>query len=350
MTPSAAELIAQFDEFIRRDPARRGLIGSEPQFGPLCPGHLAAAATHLAEHGKHVAIVTGFYIPKGDPPAAETDGPLGSALLAAALHAAGMKVELITDEPCGNAVRVSVPDDDAVHVIQRGLVGRFAAEFFASRPELTHLIAIERVGPSHTEESVSQQFRDTPPPLDRFAALVPQEHQNHCHNMRGEIIDAHTAEMHELFDVSHPSRTRERRPSSAPNSASDFGLTTIGIGDGGNEIGMGCVAWEDLERRLSGEQSGRVPCRVATDWNILAGTSNWGAYALAAATLLLRGQQLLLAPFDAAQQQQALEYLVTHGPAVDGVTRRREATVDGLPFLTYIQPWQGMRRLLGLPT
>jgi hypothetical protein len=33
---------------------------------------------------------------------------------------------------------------------------------------------------------------------------------------------------------------------------------------------------------------------------------------------------------------------------VDGVTRRREPTVDGLPFLTYIQPWAAIRAKLGL--
>ena len=34
--------------------------------------------------------------------------------------------------------------------------------------------------------------------------------------------------------------------------------------------------------------------------------------------------------------------------AVDGVTRLAEPTVDGLPFATYIQPWDSMRQLLGL--
>lgn len=336
------DLIAQFDEFIRRDPARRGLIGSEPEFGPLCPGHLAAAAAHLAEHGKHVAIVTGFFIPKGDPPAAETDGPLGTTLLAAALQAAGMKVDLITDEPCGNALHIAARemglDAGSVHVIAPGEVARFENELlFRSNNGLTHLIAIERVGPSHTVGSLSQQPRFDSLPTERFTALVPPEHQNHCHNMRGEIIDAHTAELHLLFEDSPASPKRKQGT-----------FKTIGIGDGGNEIGMGAVPWEDLERRLSGEQSGRVPCRITTDWNIVCGVSNWGAYALAAATLFLRGQQHLLAPFDSAQQQHVLEELITHGPAVDGVTRRREPTVDGLPFLTYIQPWEGMRRLLGL--
>ncbi|QDU43702.1 hypothetical protein Mal52_21780 [Symmachiella dynata] len=40
--------------------------------------------------------------------------------------------------------------------------------------------------------------------------------------------------------------------------------------------------------------------------------------------------------------------MCNHGPAVDGVTRRQEPTVDGLPFLTYIQPLEGIRQLLGI--
>ena len=39
--------------------------------------------------------------------------------------------------------------------------------------------------------------------------------------------------------------------------------------------------------------------------------------------------------------------MVAEGPAVDGITRRQAATVDGLPFATYIQSWVGIRRLLG---
>jgi hypothetical protein len=55
-----------------------------------------------------------------------------------------------------------------------------------------------------------------------------------------------------------------------------------------------------------------------------------------------------LARFDAAHQQCVLQDMVEHGPAVDGVTRRREPTVDGLPFLTYIQPWEAIRAKLQL--
>lgn len=332
----AAHLIDQFESLIRRDPARRGLISSEPLYGPLCPRHLAGAASHLAAYGESVAIATGFFIPRGDPPTAETDGPLGTLLLAQALQQAGIPTTVLTDPPCLPAVTAAAR---AMHFPLERIwacppSGEWVEQFYLTGPgrDLTHLIALERVGPSHTPESLAAQSRLGPAPLTAFLEKVPPEDFDRCHNMRGEIIDASTCNLHLAFE-----RLSHYRPHAR----------TIGIGDGGNEIGMGCIPWEELERRLDGPQSGKVPCRIATDWNIVAGTSNWGGYALAAATLLLRGRVELLGPYGREQQQGALEYLVAHGPAVDGVTRRREATVDGLPFLTYIQPWEGIRHLLG---
>jgi hypothetical protein len=345
-------LIREFDASIRRDPAQRGLIGTEPMFGPLCPGHLAQAAAHLAEFGRRVVIVTGFYIPAGDPPAAETDGPPGALVLAQTLLALGIDSRVLTDSFCFGAVVAAakscgfpterlvqspqplVPGGtDAAGTDTAGASWRSAFLQNELRLNLSHLIAIERVGPSHTADSLARQPRSGEIPLERFIDRVPLEQRDCCHNMRGENINRFAGDLHRLFE-----EIAEVQPA----------VRTIGIGDGANEIGMGAVSWEELERRLSGEQSARVPCRIATDWNIVAGTSNWGGYALAAAVTLLRGQVAAVAPFDSGQQQAVLEAMVEHGPAVDGVTKRREATVDGLPFLTYIQPWEAIRAKLGL--
>ncbi|MBI3863448.1 MAG: DUF4392 domain-containing protein [Planctomycetia bacterium] len=347
MTTADLPLIAEFETCIRRDPAQRGLIATEPAWGPVCPGHLGQAAAHLAEFGRNVAIVTGFYIPAGDPPAAETDGPPGALALAQALLQLGIESVVLTDALCIGAVRAAAlasafpiervicyPHPSATDVADAA-TSRWRADFWRSGPgkNLSHLIAIERVGPSHTLESLARQPRGGAAPARQFAARVPPEQRDCCHNMRGENIDRFAGDVHRLFEECAVDRTD---------------VKTIGIGDGANEIGMGAALWEDLERRLSGEQAGRVPCRIATNWNIVAGTSNWGGYALAAAVALLRGNVQAVAAFDAAHEQRVLNEMVESGPAVDGVTRRREATVDGLPFLTYIQPWEAIRAKLGL--
>jgi D-glutamate cyclase len=350
-------VLARIDAVIRRDPAARGLISSEPLYGPLCPGHLAHAAQSLATSCRHAAIVTGFFIPAAQPPAAETDGPPGAVVLATALESIGIPTTLVTDAPCASAVRAAVAatggDPFSVAVCPSAGVSiedKTAAEswmeaFLEDRPgrTLTHLIAIERVGPSHDEESLARQSRSGPPPLAEFRAAVPPEHQNRCHNSRAVPIDEWTAPLHRLFERGLSGDSLSGDSAERPGR-----VTTIGIGDGGNEIGMGAVLWEDLVRRLPRKEAAPIPCRVATDWNIVAGTSNWGAFALAAATLYLAGRTEGLGPLDGAFHHRLLERIVAEGPAVDGITRRFEPIVDGLPFATYIQAWLEIRHLIGV--
>lgn len=332
------ELIAQFDALIRRDPARRGLISSEAEHGPLCAGHLAQAAVELATNGRTVGIVTGFFVPGGEVPAAETDGPIGALVLGAALRAIGIDAFILTDAFCTSAIAaaaeaIGFPDDGLVSVPDD--VEGWLPEFYSDGlgRSLSHLVSIERVGPSHSPESLERQVGHQLEDSERFRTSVPIDAHDRCHNMRGEVIDDTTHGLHRLFEELLRYQPRAK---------------TVGIGDGANEIGMGAVLWRELVQRLDSEQAPRIPCRVATDWNIVAGTSNWGAYALAAAVAVLRGEVDHLRPWGESHQQKMLEDIVQNGPAVDGKTRLRQATVDGLPFITYIQPWLEMRRLMGL--
>ncbi|QDU40552.1 hypothetical protein Mal4_49100 [Maioricimonas rarisocia] len=314
---------------IRRDPARRGLAGHEPS--PLCAGHLEAAARNLASGARAVGIVTGFAVPLDDGPVAETDGPPGAVLLADILTQLGARVWLITDDPCSGALEAgrTFCGLDDVPVVSCPVAPE-AAEPFLQRlwtdqwqDGLSHLIAIERIGPSHTPTSLTAQPRSGPPPLEEFERLVPPENRDRHHTMRGEIMDASTAPLHRLFEEA------DRR--------SD--MRTVGICDGGNELGMGTLLWEDVTSRLPEPIGPRIVCRTRTDWTIIGGTSNWGGFALAAATAMQAGRVDLLRDWTVARMSDLLEDLVAHGPAVDGCTRRHEATVDGLPFETFIQLW-----------
>jgi hypothetical protein len=67
------------------------------------PGQLARLAGELAAAGRagsRVGLVTGVHIAWAPSPAAETDGPVGTAVLAAALAAIGAEPLVLTDEPC----------------------------------------------------------------------------------------------------------------------------------------------------------------------------------------------------------------------------------------------------------
>ncbi len=329
--------IRQIEQFLHRDPACRGLIGLHPPHEQFCRGHLAEAAYHIAESGRSVAIVTGFYIPTANPPAAETDGPPGALMLAEFFVGLGLETVIVTDERCAGVLRVGVEfiglSSEAVVVYPEEEPQWF--ERFLQERQISHLIAVERPGPSHTPESLLRQDRRNAPPIEDFRRRVPDETHDRCHNMRGQAVDNCTPPLHGLFEAAVTTNPKIR---------------SIGIGDGGNEIGMGSISWEALTARLPDPETAHIACRITTDWTIVSGTSNWGAFGLTAAIALVLDRADLLHGWTAERHRCLLEALVREGPAVDGVTLCAEPTVDGLPFLTYIQPWLGIAEVLEIPS
>jgi hypothetical protein len=323
---------------IRQDPSGRGVSGFRRDGRWLAAGMLEGAARELAARAGAVGIVTGFCVADVEPPAAETDGPPGALYLARALSASGIDVVLIGDPYATPLLRLGCRLGQFQAQLFEIPLGRHEAgwldDFFGSSigKRLTHLVSIERVGPSHTPESLAAQQRGgRAPPLQEFLAEVPPEHRDVCHNMRGRAIDDYTAPAHRLFEAVQ---------------RGDHRIKTIGIGDGGNEIGMGSIPWELLRAALDGDQAGRIICRIAVDFPILAGVSNWGAYALACAVASLKGQRDLMAAWDDRPEQEVIEALVREAGAVDGLTRRREATVDGLPLDVHLDVLARIRAAL----
>ncbi|HEY2839771.1 MAG TPA: glutamate cyclase domain-containing protein [Pirellulales bacterium] len=333
---------------VRRDPTGRGVASYVERGAPLCEHDLQNAACDLAERATSVAIVTGFCIvgalagsaqsPQIQAPAAETDGPPGALLLARSLAALGVEVSLVSDA-YGRPLLEAGCDHWG---LPRGMIREFplapAADFDlrpfladANGKPLSHLIAIERVGPSHTPLSLAVQSRDGAAPIADFERAVPPDERDVCHNMRGAAIDAYTAPIHRLFD-----QIAERA----------LPITTIGVGDGGNEIGMGSIPWETLCQSIAVGPAARVACRIATTHSILAGVSDWGAQALALSLPVLCGHAASAPVCTAVELGELIEMLVAKAGAVDGVTGRSEATVDGLPLETYLQVFSGIRDAL----
>jgi hypothetical protein len=87
------------------------------------------------------------------------------------------------------------------------------------------------------------------------------------YTMRGVEMDPILAPLERLFT--------ERRA----------GVRTVGIGDGGNEVGMGKVLDRVYASAIPNAQ--QIACVVPADHLIVAGVSNWGGYALAAALALV---------------------------------------------------------------
>jgi hypothetical protein len=331
-------------DLIQDDPGGRGLrTDPEDNLVTACPDDFAAACRSIAgTTSAKLFIVTGFHIAHSDPPLSETDGPLGALFLARALTPLGIEVVLAADgsaadalragvEACGLLERVPVLDlplawDENVYVDWM-----YSANDLPGSP-LTHLIALERCGPSHTTASLKAQPGVTPPALEDFGREVPAPARDRCHSMRGRDVTAETSPAHLLFE-----HTGER----------DHPIVTIGIGDGGNELGMGKVPWATIRKNVT--NGARIACRVPTDFLIVCGVSNWGAYALAAGVLRLRGMTASAVLFDAEKERMLLRRMVEAGPLVDGHSGKRTATVDGLEFDRYAEVLPRLAALLPAP-
>ncbi len=277
-------LIGRIEAVLHRDVGR----GMEAVFHATRGGLWSAASALASGRAPRIGLITGFYVPGGDPPAAETDGPAGAALLARGFIGAGLHCRVATDTVCQSATRVALDRIEAsgvpVDAAEPGGSVRALVERWR-RDDIDWVIAIERCGPG--------------------ADGRPR-------NMRGADISAWVAPLDRLFSAG-PWRT-------------------IGIGDGGNELGMGVIPRSLIAGHVpSGETIG---CVVPADHLVSAGVSHWGAYAVLAALSALRPDwsEAMLAALDPALDRAVVEAMVRDGPAVDGVSHRRDLTIDSFPL------------------
>lgn len=344
----SADRFSAWETLLARDPGGRGVAANAALRSRLGARAIQAAAQAFspappASNAGRVAIVTGFCILGAEPLAAETDGPPGTLFLARVLRELGRPITLISDEYGLPLLEVGrefwgldvelaefpfedgAPLDPPRRAHAPGTSPRSQAwiDAWLASPagrEIDRLVAIERAGPSHSLASIDREARTDPRLPAEFAAEVPPEHRDVCHNMRGIDITGHTAKTHLLFEA-----VASRRPD----------VVTLGLADGGNELGMGVFPWRELRDAIRIGPGGQVACRVPTEHVLLAGVSNWAAYALAAAVAADAGRLDLVEPGLVARELRAIELLVEIAGAVDGVTRQRRATVDGIDLQEY---------------
>lgn len=233
------------------------------------PENFCEKAAHalLALPKGTILLATGFYV-NGF---AETDGPLGTHVLSSALKKLGYHPVIVTDILCSEYF-----ESEGLEVryvpLDAGLL-YFTDMLQRERP--AGMISIERCG---------------------------RNAQNDYVNMRGISIRGHTAPIDLLFDL-----------------AQELRIPAWGIGDGGNEIGMG-----NLKDVIS-ENLFLSPCINKVDYLIIATVSNWGAFGLAAYLEKLAGRQV----FPSYQEMRSfLKRTVALG-SIDGILKTHTCTVDG---------------------
>lgn len=229
--------------------------------------HCAEAARAFYKLKKGVVFLyTGFYVAGH----AETDGPVGTYFLARALSSLGWEPVIITDEFC------------------RGFFKDISTVYFPLA--------------GFDDESEFEKLLDTHQPVAHFSIeRCGVNARGKYANMRGKDISDWTAPVDKLFEIG-----RKRVPS-------------FGIGDGGNEIGMGNF------RKTITEKLSLDPCVINCDYPVIASVSNWGAYGFIA-LLEIHSKQSLLPSFPEVDEY--LGFIVSLG-SVDGVKAENVKSVDG---------------------
>jgi hypothetical protein len=259
-------------------------------------GAMAAAARSLAR-AERVVLVTGFV---ARPTwAAETDGPSGTVVLGRALRRLGARVRYLADPPVAPLLAAclrALGEPRAVLAVPAAPAAALEAaraQVAAFRP--THLVAVERPG-----RAVDGGY----------------------YNARGLSIADVNAPLDALF---------LERPA---------GAVTVGVGDGGNEIGMGRVRARVVRDVPNGAKIASV---VRTDHLVVSGTSNWGAWGVAAHLGLVTGRALLHTPKEEARLTRAM----VRAGAVDGLTGIARPSVDNLPLALHQAVLEMLRELVG---
>lgn len=231
----------------------------------------------VGEGNKVVLIATGWPDrPHINPSIAESDGPPGAASLGMALHRA----------------KNSVP----IFLVERQLVESMCTVATAAGFRILSadqaLAAAQSRAPLHAAavQDFPINFREAEKAADHLLDSLPVgavvviekggvNEKGIIHTSRGDDTTEHMAKADVLV-----------------RKASERGLLTLGIGDGGNEIGMGVIA-ESLRSWLPYGKTCRCHCGAGiipvtkTDLLVTAAVSNWGAYGVAAMIALLVGRR-----------------------------------------------------------
>lgn len=266
------------------------------------------AADGLRRHvgkGDRVLVVTGAGTPPWLPNG-ETDGPLGAAAIARALEVGlGAKPVLLAEQ------RNLAPVIAAAQAAGLAVVD---AELFTQRTGCALALPLPLGGPAG-QEAAEALFREHDPKAIVFVEKAGPNAKGLFHSLLGTSRTPDTmANAHLLAE-----------------RAKAQGVFTVGIGDGGNEIGCGLIldAVREIQpfgRVSKNPEDGGIATVTTTDVLVFAAVSNWGAYGIAAALAGLLGRLDVL--HDTDTKRRMLERCVEAG-AMDGVEARLVPLVDG---------------------
>jgi len=261
--------------------------------------------------GDSVIIATGCTYPGFELMVGEPDGPMGAASLARAL-ALGLQAKpvVVAEECLVNGIRAAVRSA-GLNTISLDHLLQLNPAINRSATVLSFPVDDQQA----IEESARLLDMLRPSALIAIEKLGPNQ-RGVYHMVKGHDSSAFQAKAGRLFDAARPR-----------------GILTIGVGDRGNEIGMGAIA-DTVRQLLPYGSTCQCPCgggvADATEVDVVVpGTcSNWGAYGIAACLAALLDSPEIL--HDANAEARMLRSCMDAGMA-DGISILCEPAVDGIP-------------------
>jgi len=273
--------------------------------GAVCLAAAEAIRTRVHEDSS-VIISTGFLLPPFFP-CGETDGPPGAVAIAHAIYQGiGARIVFMTETELIEMLKATC---------RGGGLSLYSAKEFQSIPGGMTVLDFPREAKRATEEAKRILGE-----MDISAVVtvekIGRNEKDIYHTARGSKMSEYVAGVDLLVE-----------------EAKKRGILTIGIGDLGNEIGLGSVA--DVARSVIGPLGKQCNCgcgggivtKVGAEIPIIATISNWGAYGVAACLAALLGRGDIL--HSANTEKRMLEECAGAG-ARDGSAVRPTLSSDGV--------------------
>ena len=269
--------------------------------------------------GSCALIATGFLVPPIF--VQETDGPIGSISLARGF-----------DQFCG-ANSVIVAEGKALPILK---AVAYASSLNVIQPEeiekAKHAVSLIEfpIKEEAAKEKAKGIIEKHNPSLIISVEKVGSNEAKVYHNMKGYDVSERAAKIESLFE-----EAKKRK------------IPSIGIGDGGNEIGMGKIK-DTVKKAVPYGAKCQCDCGRGiaadpeTDILVVATVSNWGAHAIIAALSLLMEKDLLHHP--ELEKKMLLE--AAREGAIDAMSGYASGDCDGISAASHLSILQIMKEII----
>jgi len=282
----------------------------------------ARRIVETVKNGNAVIITTGFRVLPQK--VQETDGPLGAAALAKSLIKAFNANPIVVIEEPSREIMASTLRALGINPVMN------EADF--KKGENSVLILDFPFELENAIEAAKRIVEKYKPSLVFATEKAGRNVKGEYHTMRGVNISSFHAKIEPLIE-----------------EARSRGILTIGVGDGGNEVGMGNIR-EAIEKFVPYAKECQCPCKGGiaaeskVDLLVVASISNWGVYGIEACIAALTENMEALHTAD--EEEEMLRNSIKAG-AVNGVTSKPELSVDSAPLKVHTSIIRILEGLIG---